>query len=131
MMSEAFRNYRYYIGTDFHFYFDRNHDPDATNGSGGYLYLTNLPQSTTKVAVVGTKRILPNEDITSEYILEWILEFSKAQVKMIEGNTLRKSDAIGIRNDGQTLMSEGKEAVEQLKKRLGEEGRWVGFVRKF
>jgi len=128
MMSEAFRNYRYYIGTDFHFYFDRSQNPDT---SGSYLYLTNLPQNATKIAVVGTKRIIPDEDITDEYILEWILEFSKAQVKMVEGNTLRKSGAIGIKNDGQDLMSEGKEAVEQLKKRLGEEGRWVSFVRKF
>jgi hypothetical protein len=130
-MSEAFRNYRYYIGTDFHFYFDRNHNPDGTNQFGGYLYLTNLPQNTTKIAVVGTKRILPNEDITSEYLLEWILEYSKAQVKMFEGNTLRKSDAIGVKNDGQSLMTEGKEAVEALQKRLQEEGRWVSFTRKF
>jgi len=40
MMSEAFRNYRYYIGTDFKFYFDRYHNPDGDNGYGGYLYMT-------------------------------------------------------------------------------------------
>jgi len=128
MMSEAFRNYRYYIGSDFHFLFERSQNPEV---DGSYLYLSNLPQSTTRIAVVGTKRIVPDENITDEFILEWILEFSKAQLKMIEGNTLRKSSAIGINNDGQTLMNEGKEAVEQLKKRLGEEGRWCAFVRKF
>ena len=130
MMSEAFRNYRYYIGSDFHFYFDRNIDPDGEN-TGGYLYLTNLPQNTTKIAVVGTKRILPDEDITSEYLLEWVLAYTKAQIKMIEGNTLRKSSAIGIKNDGQELMSEGKEEIKELQDRLREEGRWCAFVRKF
>jgi len=131
MMSEAFRNYRYYIGTDFKFYFDRNDNPDATNGNGGYLYVTNLPQNTTAVAVVGTKRILPDEDITSEYLLDWILKYVKAQVKMIEGNTLRKSGAINIKNDGQELMNEGKDEVKTLQKQLMDEGRWVSFTRKF
>jgi len=131
MMSEAFRNYRYYIGTDFHFLFERSENPNAVNGAGGYLYLTNLPQNTTKVAVVGTKRIVTGEDITNEFVLEWILEYSKAQVKMIEGNTLRKSSAIGINNDGQKLLDEGKDKIEELKKQLSAEGRWVGFVRKF
>lgn len=131
MMSEAFRNYRYYIGTDFHFLFERSEDPNAVDGIGGSLYMTNLPQNTTKVAVVGTKRIVTGEDITNEFILEWILEYAKAQVKMIEGNTLRKSSAIGINNDGQRLVDEGKDKVEELKKQLATEGRWVGFVRKF
>jgi hypothetical protein len=131
MMSEAFRNYRYYIGTDFHFYFDRNHNPDATSGYGGYLYLVNLPQNTTAIAVVGTKRIVPGEDITSEYLLDWLLKYSKAQVKMIEGNTLRKSDAIGVRNDGQVLVNEGKADVDALQKQLVTEGRWVSFTRKW
>jgi hypothetical protein len=131
MMSEAFRNYRYYIGTDFHFHFDRNNNPDGTDQFGGYLYLTCLPQNCTKIAVVGTKRIVPNEDITSEYLLDWILKYSKAQVKMFEGNTLRKTSAIGVANDGQTLVTEGKEEVDSLQKILREEGRWVSFTRKF
>lgn len=131
MMSEAFRNYRYYIGTDFHFYFDRDHNPDATDGVGGYLYLTNLPYNTTRIAVVGTKRIVPEEDITSEYLLDWVLKYVKAQVKMIEGNTLRKSGAIGVKNDGQELMNEGKEEVTEMQKQLLNEGRWVSFARKF
>jgi len=130
MMSEAFRNYRYYIGTDFKFYFDRNMNPD-TNDTGGYLYMTNLPQNTTAVCVVGTKRIIDGEDITSEYLLEWVLQYVKAQVKMIEGNTLRKSGAINIKNDGQELMNEGKEEVKDLQARLREEGKWVSFARKF
>jgi len=81
--------------------------------------------------VVGTKRIIEGEDITSEYLLDWILQYSKAQVKMIEGNTLRKSGAINIKNDGQELMNEGKEEVEALQKRLTTEGRWVAFARKY
>lgn len=129
-MSEAFRNYRYYIGTDFHFTFERVENPEGA-GYGGYLYMVNLPMNTIGVAVVGTKRIVPGEDITSEYILDWILKYVKAQVKMVEGNTLRKSDAIGVHNDGQRLLDEGKEEVAELQKKLAVEGKWVSFARKF
>ena len=127
-MSEAFKNYRYYIGTDFHFTFERNEDPEV----GGYLYMDNLPYNTTRIAVVGTARVaIDDEDITNEYILNWLLAYIKALVKQIEGNTLRKADAINVHNDGQQLLDEGKEEAKTLQDKLTVEGRWIGFVRKF
>ena len=208
MMSEAFRNYRYYMGTDFHFTYQKSNNPQY----GGYLYTTNLPSGTTNMCVVGTKRILNGpvqlnvtcnltgtleclpveprsfsisngtqtftddngdgvlyssisgysgtinyvtgdwtvtgwvnnqplnvgvadyvciEEITSEYILEWMLQYIKALVKMVEGNTLRKTSAINIVNDGQELYEEGKTDKERLESRLAEEGKWTCFARKF
>lgn len=128
-MSEAFKNYRYYIGTDFHFTFERNEDPAV----GGYLYLENLPYNTTRIAVVGTSRIIfdDNDAITNEYQLNWLLAYVKALVLQVEGNTLRKSDAINIKNDGQALLDQGREEMKTLQDKLTIEGRWVGFVRKF
>ena len=202
MLSEAFRNYRYYIGTDFHFLYQKSDDP----GVGGSLYLTNLPTGTTNICVVGTKRILDgsttldisgtsgtlectpvgarslsltngsqvysddgsgiltsgggysgtinyitgawtvtgwsgettgtatytcNEEVKSEYILEWLLAYIKCLVKMVEGNALRKTDAISIKNDGQVLYDEGKEEKKELEEKLGVNGRWVSFCRRF
>lgn len=209
MLSEAFRNYRYYIGTDFHFTYQKSNDP----GIGGYLYTTNLPTETTNICVIGTKRILNGpitlnivtsadsgtlecvpieprsfsmtngtqtfidsdgdgvlvssisgysgtidystgdwtvtgwsgnnaqntgtasficiEEIKSEYILEWILAYTKCLVKMVEGNALRKMDAIQIKSDGQELYNEGKEEKERLEERLGVEGKWLCFAKRF
>jgi hypothetical protein len=50
---------------------------------------------------------------------------------MAEGNTLRKSDAIGIKNDGQQLIDEGKEEIKTLQEQLAQEGRWVSFTKRF
>ena len=202
MLSEAFRNYRYYMGTDFKFHFEKSDDPKI----GGVLFLTNLPGPSTSIAVVGTKRIvtdtvrvsilnnsgtLPffpitpysvtftdgtvtytdnghgvltgsagqsgtidyitgawttshlyisvnssatykyNENITSDYILAWLLYYVKALVKQCEGNILRKVDAVEIRNDGQALMTEGKEEQKDLEHKLNVEGRWLTFVKRF
>jgi len=208
MLSEAFRNYRYYIGTDFNFTFQKSNDP----GVGGYLYTTNLPTGTTSVCVVGTKRIVNGpvtlnidtsvltgtleltpvtaetlvlsngtqtytddgegilvssengysgtidydtgvwavtgwvgnnssntgtanfdcvEEIKSDFILEWILAYSKALVKMVEGNALRKMTSVAVQNDGQQLYDEGKEEKKELEEKLSVSGRWLAFARKF
>jgi len=203
MLSEAFRNYRYYIGTDFQWHFVKSDNPTV----GGVLNYTNSPYGMTQAAVVGTKRIIEglvqlsiigtngiltyfpvekesviltngthtyvddglgnlisslsgysgtinyatgvwsvsgwsgkntgtvqylyNEDIKSEYILDWILRYTKALVKMVEGNTIRKTQAIGVAQDGQQLYEEGKTEREELEKRLSAEGRWMSFVRRF
>lgn len=127
MMSEAFRNYRVYVGTDFRWTYVKSDDPAV----GGYLYIINIPVECERVCAVGTKRILPDEDIKSEYILDWILRFTKAQVKMIEGNTLRKSDIIGVRNDGQQLFDEGKDEQTELQEKLAKDGRWVALAQRF
>jgi hypothetical protein len=57
MLSEAFRNYRYYMGTDFKFHYEKSDNPTV----GGTLYLSNLPGPTSTIAVVGTKRIVTDE----------------------------------------------------------------------
>jgi len=206
LLSEAYRNYKYYIGTDFHFKYMKSDNPAI----GGYLYLNNLPSGASSICVVGTKRIINGstqeaitgtsgtlsfypleersisitdgvqtytdiddgdgvlessvsgysgtidyttgawtvtgwdadsttgtasyvyeEDIKSEYLLNWLLYYIKALVQIVEGNTLRKASSIGITNDGNNLMSEGREAKKELEKQLAVEGRWVGFCKRF
>lgn len=130
-MTEAFKNYKYYIGSDFRWHFEKSGDAAV----GGYLYPSNVPENTTKLCVIGTKRIVADENddysITDEYILNWLLRYIKANVKQVEGNALRKSDAINIKNDGQDLYNEGKEEVKDLQQELRESGRWTAFVRRF
>ena len=121
LMSEAFRNYRQYIGTDFRWTFEKSDDPNT----GGYLYAVNVPAGTDALYVVGTKRILVDEDIENEYILDWILRYFKALVKQVEGNTLRKAGIIAVANDGQALVDEGKEEMGELQEKLAVEGRWL------
>jgi len=205
MLSEAFRNYRYYMGTDFKFTYQKSENPTV----GGILYLSNLPGPTTTLCCVGTKRIITNEvqvsiyapcsggtfpfvpitplslsitdksitfkddgdgnllgslsgysgvvdyctgvwstnysfsnllsyakyefneDIRSDYLLGWILYYVKALVKQCEGNILRKVDAIDIKNDGSQLYQEGKDEKAELEKKLGIEGRWLSFIKRF
>jgi hypothetical protein len=50
---------------------------------------------------------------------------------MVEGNALRKTDAINIKNDGQQLYDEGKEDKLRLEERLANEGKWMCFARRF
>lgn len=126
LMAEGFKNYRYYIGADFRFNFQRSEDPSV----GSSLYLFNVPSSTTKICVVGTKRFSDVEDITSDYAIDWILRYAKALTLITEGNTLRKADAIGVRNDGQALIDENKKEVELLQKELADSGRWYSFARR-
>jgi len=126
VMGEAFRTYKQYLSADFQWMFVKSDDPQV----GGTLYIQNLPLGASKVCVMGTKRILPDEDIKHEWVLDWILRYSKALVKMVEGNTLRKAEIIGAKSDGQALYDEGKEEAEDLKKQLVEEGRWVTLARR-
>lgn len=126
VMTEAYRNYRFYTGTDFRWHYERSEDPTQ----GGYLYTINMPLAVTRVCVVGTKRIMPDEDITSEHICNWLQYYAKALVKMIEGNTLRKSGLINVNNDGDQLVREGKEEMKELQDQLAKEGRWFTFVRR-
>jgi hypothetical protein len=124
LMTEAFRNYRQYVGADFRFMWDKSEDPLV----GGWLNIVNLPAGSSGVFVIGTKRITENEDIKQEHILDWILRYSKALVKMVEGNTLRKAEIIDIKSDGNTLYTEGSNEVAELKKELSENGRWLSFI---
>jgi hypothetical protein len=126
-LSEAYKNFRYYCGMDFKWHYAKSDDPTV----GPWLYTSNLPAGTTNCAVLGTRRILPNEPIVEEHILNWILYYTKALTKVAEGNTLRKTSAIGIQNDGQMLVTEGKEEVKALQDKLTQEGRWIAFCRRF
>lgn len=126
MLSEAFRNYQIYIGTDFRWTFEKSEDPLV----GGYLYVKNPSSASTYLCVEGTKRIVPGETIKQEYILDWVLDYSKALLKEIEGNTLRKSGIIDIKNDGNDLVREGIEKQKELKEQLSKDGRWVAIVKR-
>jgi hypothetical protein len=126
MMSEAFRAYRAYVGTDFQFLWEKSDDP----ASGGYLYAVNVPQGTDKLCVIGTKRITADENVKPEYIYDWLLRYSKALLKQVEGNTLRKSSIINLANDGQQLVDEGKEEAKELSVSLSKDSRWVIMARK-
>jgi len=126
MMSEAFRNYRIYVGTNFRWMFDMSTEPTV----GGYLYCTNVPSGVASVFVMGTKRITKNEDIKSQYILDWILYYAKALVKQIEGNVLRKTAIIDTPLDGQQLYDEGREEQKYLQESLQKDSRWIVFVKR-
>jgi len=127
IMSEAFKIYRQYVGTNFHWHFERSLDQAV----GGYLYLRNMPSKNDSLYVVGTKRITSLEDIKDDFILDWILYYVKALLKQVEGNTLRKSDIINIKNDGQALYDEGRDEQEKLKEKLSMEARWVALAKRF
>jgi hypothetical protein len=130
-MTESFKNYKYYIGSDFRWHFEKSFDPTV----GGYVYLENIPENTTKMCVIGTKRIVADENndysITDEYTLNWLLRYIKGLVKQVEGNVLRKTGAIGVKNDGEDLYSEGKEEQKELQQELKDSGKWLAFVKRF
>lgn len=126
MMSEAFRSYRKYVGTDFRHTFVRS----GSMTEGGYLYAINVPGGTTALFVMGTRQILPDEDVTDTFILDWLLPYFKALVKQVEGNTLRKSSIINLSNDGNDLVREGKDEMAFLQKELERNSRWVAFVKR-
>jgi len=127
MMTQAFQNYQLYVGTDFRWTWEPAEDPAEM----GTVYYTNNPIMNSLFCIVGAKRILPNEDIKSEHILDWLLYYSKALLKMCEGNMLRKGDIIGVKNDGQAMLDEGKEEMEALQERLAQEGRWLAMAQRF
>lgn len=126
MMSEAFRNYRIYVGTNFRFHWQKSDDPTT----GGYVYAINVPNNVSSLFVIGTKRILSNENVTNEYILDWVLYYAKALVKQIEGNTLRKTAIIDTPIDGQAMIDEGREEVKDLQARLARDCRWVIMMKR-
>lgn len=128
MATEAFRSFNIYVGANFRWYFDENHDDPS---EGGYLYCKNVPTGTTAMFVVGTRRILPTDTIDSQHINDWLLYYAKALVKQAEGHALRAASIVlpnGI--DGQQLYSEGKEEMKDLQTKLAQESRWVTFIRR-
>jgi len=126
MMSEAFRNYRVYVGTNFRWHWEKSDDPNV----GGYLYVVNVPSGVGSLYVVGTKRILANEEISTEVILNWILYYTKALVKQVEGHALRAAGIIDVSTDGQALVDEGREEQMELQEKLKKESWWVCFPKR-
>ena len=126
-LSTAYKNYAIYIGADFRWTFEKPSNPTQN----GFLYITNMPQQATRLCLLGAKRILADEDIESEHILAWLLYYSKALLKMTEGNTLRKADIINVRNDGDRLVQEGVIEAKDLEVKLAAEGRWLALARRF
>lgn len=126
LMSESFRNYRVYVGADMRYEFVRSEDPSE----GGYLYVINVPSGVASLAVVGTKRITATEDVTQEYILDWLLQYMKSLLLQTEGNTLRKGMIANIRNDGDNMIQEGKEMMKDLQDKLAAGGRWTAFIKR-
>lgn len=127
-MTQSFKDYKVYMGLQLAFYFNRNPDPEQPHK----LIINNMPAGNSAICVEGVKRIKVEEDalIVDEHIQDWILYYAKALVKMVEGNILRKSSSSGIVNDGQELLSEGKEERAELQQRLAAEGRWMAFIQR-
>jgi hypothetical protein len=121
LLSNTFENYKIYLGNDFRWKWIRSDDSTV----GGWLYLQQTPRGASKVAVVGTKRILVGEDITDEFIYNWIREHARSRVKIFEGNVLRKAVIIGISNDGESMVTEGKAECLALEEALRKESRWM------
>lgn len=119
-LSHAFEGYRVYLGTDFKWKFLKSDDPTEAPK----LFLENIPRGSSKLAVVGLKRIVADTDITEEFLLDWLLRYTKALVKINEGNVLRKAAMIGISNDGDDMMREGMDEKSELQKELRQSSRW-------
>jgi hypothetical protein len=122
-MYSAYQSYATYIGMDFRW---SEVAPDDSS-LGPKLYLSNIPVNATSLCVVGSRRFVGTENIKAEWVLNWVLSYVKALAKMAEGNILRKSQIIDVKNDGSDLMSEGKEEKTKLEQDLAEEGRWLAF----
>ena len=125
--TEAFKTFNIYVGANFRWYFDPNHDDPSV---GGYLYPRNVPSGCSAFFVVGTKRIIPADDIDSQHINDWLLYYMKALVKMAEGFTIRATKIVMPGVDGQELYNEGKDEKKELEERLSEESRWVCFLKR-
>ena len=128
LATEAFKTFNIYVGANFRWWFEDNQDNPTT---GGYLYIRNAPTGSSAFFVVGTKRILSNEVIRSDHIIDWLFYYGKALVKQAEGHQLRAANLVlpnGI--DGQQIYNEGREEAQDMRKRLAEEGRWVAFIRR-
>jgi hypothetical protein len=126
-VSTAFSNYKTYIGNDFRWTFVDAGNPTLPS----YLMVTNSPVGADKLCVVGTKRLFTNDDVVHEHILEWLLQYVKALVKMSEGRLLRVTSLIDVKNDGAELVREGLEEKKALEERLGKESMWVLFGKRF
>jgi len=126
LMTESFKMYRTYMGADFNWHWEKSEDPTV----GGYLYVKRPPAGTSTLTLVGTKRIRPSESITQEFLQDWILRYAKALTMIIEGQAIRIGKAIGISQDGDDFVREGREDATKLKDELKRNGMWVLLVKR-
>lgn len=122
MSISAMEGYRIYLGQDFRWRYERSVDQ---NNVPGQLYVQCVPRGSGHLAVVGLKWVLENEDVTDDFILDWLLQYSLALCKVKEGNVLRKAQMVAIQNDGDDMIQEGLKAVEDLQHRLSQESQWA------
>ena len=120
-LFEGYKSYKKYYSSEMAWTWVRSTDSEDV---GGKLYVTRYPAGATKLACMCLKRITLNEDVKDEHILDWLLNYTLALIKIIEGNVLRKGQLIGIKDDGNNLLSEGAKEKEQLEETLRKEGRW-------
>jgi hypothetical protein len=127
LATEAFKAFNIYVGANFRHWFEPNHDSPST---GGFLYTRNVPSGTSAFYVVGTKRILPADDIDSQHINNWLLYYFKALVKQTEGHAIRAAQIVVPGIDGQQIYSEGKVEQTELQNTLKKEAFWVSFPKR-
>jgi len=120
-LGHTFDGYKIYLGNDFRWRWERPEDESL----GGWIYLQQVPQGSSHVCVVGTKKVIAGEDIKDEFIYGWIREYVRSTVKVYEGSILRKGGIIGIANDGGDMVAEGKEERKELEEKLRQESRWL------
>lgn len=130
LLSETYKTYMTYMAKDFDWTFLPVDDANDTNG-GGSLFVQNVPNGCSRLCVIGSQRVFPDDDITNQYILDWLINYSRALVMVTEGGTLRKGDIIGVKNDGSDIISDAKEEIKSLRDDLKANGRWLGFLRRF
>lgn len=128
LATEAFRTFNIYAGANFRWWMEENHD-DPTQG--GWLYCKNVPSGTSALYVIGTKRILPTDEIDSQHINDWLLYYTKALVKQAEGHALRAAGLVLPGDvDGQQLYTEGVTEAKFLQEELQKSARWVVFAKR-
>ena len=128
LMSEAYRSYRIYVGSDMRWMWQPPAEGDPT--VGGYIAATNIPHGATHIRITGTLRIRPTDTLKAPPIIDWITQYANALLKQIEGNTLRKGKVIDLQTDGGDMISEGKEEQKELKEELSKDSRWVVLMKR-
>jgi len=135
MLSQSYNDWYVYLGKDFQWTFQRSDTADLEEDDPlyvpNYLYVNNIPSLAQQLCVVGTKRLINDWDEPSFYIIDWVQRYAKSLLMQTEGNLLRKSDIIGVKNDGQQMINEGREMMKELQVELAENGRWVVCARRF
>lgn len=125
-INEGYKGYQAYLGSDFQFHFEPSQDPTV----GGKLYIQNVPTLASNVAVIGSWRVLPGDDITSEYILDHLLRGSKYYLLMSEGNVLRKSRLINLKEDGSEMVQENEARWKEWKEEIFKDARWFALAQR-